>query len=230
MLLLQQYTALLLDLNRTFMFECDRFGPQEDYYATYLAVGGYTLEPERLLFIMQLGFEAIMKAYHSPERYEDFPSVMEAFRDHAQAPEEELPVLERVFAPHEIGRAVPPAHQAFLRSVAQSHHLGIVSNICARPGPWFDFLRMADLLSLFRTIVFSSEGRTIKPSPTLFRRALADLPAGATVLFVGDSLDRDIIPAKALGMGTAWIAPPGSAHPAADIVIESLPDLAFVAV
>ena len=74
------------------------------------------------------------------------------------------------------------------------------------------------------------EGRTIKSSPTLFRRALADLSPDATVLFAGDSLDRDIIPAKALGMDTAWIAPPGSAHPAADIVIESLPDLACVVV
>jgi putative hydrolase of the HAD superfamily len=229
MLLLQQYTVLLLDMNRTFMFESDRFGPGEDYYATYRALGGYGLQRERLLCIMQLGFEAIMQAYHSPELYEDFPSVIEAFRDHTQAPEEELPILERVFAAHEIGRTVPPAHQAFLRSVAQSHHLGIVSNICAGPGPWIEFLRTADLLSLFRTIVFSSEGRTIKPSHTLFRRAMADLPLGATILFAGDSLERDIQPAKALGMDTVWVAPPGSVHPAADIVVESLPDLAFVA-
>jgi putative hydrolase of the HAD superfamily/5'-nucleotidase len=228
MLLLRRYTALLLDMNRTFMFESDRFGPDEDYYATYRAVGGYALEPERLLHFMQLGFEALMQAYHSPESWEDFPSVIETFRDHAQAPEEELPVLERVFAAHEIGRVVPPAHQAFLHSVAQPHHLGIVSNICARPSPWVDFLREADLLSLFKTIVFSSEGRTIKPSHALFHRALADLPPGATVLFAGDSLDRDIIPAKTLGMDTAWIAPPGSAHSAADIVVESLPDLALV--
>jgi putative hydrolase of the HAD superfamily len=82
------------------------------------------------------------------------------------------------------------------------------------------------LLDMNRTIVFSSEGRTIKPSHTLCQRALADLPPGATVLFAGDSLDRDIIPAKALGMDTAWIAPAGSSHPAADIVIEGLPDLA----
>jgi putative hydrolase of the HAD superfamily/5'-nucleotidase len=229
MLRLGQYTALLLDMNHTFMFESDRFGPEEDYYATYRAVGGHGLERERLLHIMQLGFEALMLAYESPESWEDFPSVIEAFRDYARAPEEELPILERVFAAHEIGRVVPPAHHAFLRSVAQSHHLGIVSNICARPGPWLDFLRAADLLPLFKTIVFSSEGRTIKPSHTLFRRALADLPPGATVLFAGDSLERDIIPAKALGMDTAWIAPPGSAHPAADIVIQSLPDLALLA-
>jgi FMN phosphatase YigB (HAD superfamily) len=224
---LTQYTALLLDMNRTFMFESDRFGPEEDYYTTYREIGGYALERERLLHIMQLGFDALMQAYHSPASWEDFPSVVETFRDHARAPEEELPLLELVFAAHEIGRVVPPAHQAFLRSVAQSHHLGIVSNICARLGPWLDFLRAANLLPLFKTIVFSSEGRTIKPSHALFRRALADLPPGAAVLFAGDSLERDIIPAKALGMDTAWIAPPGSAHPAADIVVESLPELAF---
>jgi FMN phosphatase YigB (HAD superfamily) len=85
------------------------------------------------------------------------------------------------------------------------------------------------LLPLFRTVVLSSEGRTIKPSLTLCQRALATLPTGGTVLFAGDSLEPDILPAKALGLGTVWIAPAGSAHPAADVVIESLPDLAAVA-
>ena len=47
----------------------------------------------------------------------------------------------------------------------------------------------------------------------------------AGVLFVGDSLERDIVPAKALGLATAWIAPAGSMHPAADVVVETLPDL-----
>ncbi len=212
------------------MFECDRFGPEEDYYATYLSVGGHTLEREQLLPIMQLGNEAIMQAYRSPERYEDFPSVIEAFRDHARAPEEELPILERVFAAHEIGRTVPPAHQAFLRSVAPSHHLGIVSNLCARPAPGSTFFGWpASSPSLRRSCSPPRVGQS-SPPPTLFRRALANLPPGAKVLFAGDSLERDIMPAKSLGMDTAWIAPAGSTDPAAHIVIESLPDLAFVAI
>ena len=32
--------------------------------------------------------------------------------------------------------------------------------------------------------------------------------------------------AKALGLSTVWIAPRGSSHPAADWVVQSLPELA----
>ncbi len=95
-----------------------------------------------------------------------------------------------------------------------------------RPEPWLSKLRQSGLLSLFQTLVFSSEGRSIKPSRLLFDRALAQLPSDSTILFAGDSLERDIIPAKALGLATAWVAPQGSAHPAADFVVRGLTDLA----
>ena len=42
---------------------------------------------------------------------------------------------------------------------------------------------------------------------------------------MGDSLDRDIRPARSLGLQTAWIAPAGAAAREADVVIASLPDL-----
>jgi FMN phosphatase YigB (HAD superfamily) len=52
--------------------------------------------------------------------------------------------------------------------------------------------------------------------------------AGARVLFVGDSYERDIRPACSLGLRTAWIAPPGTKAREADVVIASLPELATV--
>jgi len=36
---LDQFPVLLLDMNGTFMFGHDRFGPDEDYYATYRPLG-----------------------------------------------------------------------------------------------------------------------------------------------------------------------------------------------
>ena len=132
--------------------------------------------------------------------------------------------LEEVFAGHEIGY-VPPAHESFLRRAAQTHHLGIVSNLCARPDPWLRLFRRTGLLPLLGTLAFSSEGRSIKPSRLFFERALATLPSRNAVLFVGDSLERDILPAKSLGLATAWIAPQGSEHPAADVVVSTLPEL-----
>jgi FMN phosphatase YigB (HAD superfamily) len=61
----------------------------------------------------------------------------------------------------------------------------------------------------------------------LFREALAgfDVPL-CRILFAGDSLKRDVKPAKALGLSTAWInrqAADSAAHePAADFIIPSL--------
>ena len=42
----------------------------------------------------------------------------------------------------------------------------------------------------------------------------------ARVLFVGDSLERDIRPARALALSTAWVAPAGSSAPEADLVVR----------
>jgi putative hydrolase of the HAD superfamily len=225
---LDNFSVLLLDMNGTFMFGHDRFGPEEDYFATYQALGGSVLGRAQLLRIMEDSCQGLLAAYSSAERFDDFPTLAEAFLEYGGAVERELPELEQVFAVHELGY-IPAIHQKFLREAARTHHLGVVSNICARPEPWFKAFRDSELLSAFKTLVFSSEGRSIKPSKVLFERALATLPPGSRVLFAGDSLERDIIPAKALGLATAWVAPPGSSDPSADVVVQSLPDLAELA-
>jgi FMN phosphatase YigB (HAD superfamily) len=143
------------------------------------------------------------------------------------APDEEVAVLEQVFALHELGKS-PPAHVQFLHGLAETHQLGLVSNICAQPSACETRLREVGLDGVFTHTIFSSQARSIKPSPAIFRRALAAFAPGARVLFVGDSLDRDIRPAGALGLRTAWIAPPDSEAREADIVIASLPELANV--
>jgi putative hydrolase of the HAD superfamily len=226
---LDKFSVLLLDMNGTFMFGHDRFGPDQDYFATYQAVGGRIRDRAQLLRIMKVSCEGLLAAYSSAERFDDFPTLAEAFLEYGAAEESELPELEQVFAAHELGY-IPIAHRRFLREAAQSHHLGVVSNICAKPEPWLTVFRDSELLSAFKTLVFSSQGRSIKPSKLLFQRALATLPRGSRVLFAGDSLERDIIPAKALGLATAWVAPPGSSDPSADVVVQSLPDLAELAV
>jgi putative hydrolase of the HAD superfamily len=225
---LDSFSVVLLDMNGTFMFGHDRFGVEEDYHATYRAAGGQDLDRERLHRIMRSTGEAVLRDYNDPARFDDFPSLAEAFQRYGRAEDKHLPMLERVFAVHEMGQ-VPADHQAFLRETSRTHHLGIVSNICARPEPWLTYFERTGLLTVFKTLVFSSECRSIKPSPLLFQRAIETLPPRSSVLFVGDSLDRDIVPAKAMGLHTAWIAPTGENHPAADVVVESLPALAEVA-
>ena len=61
-----------------------------------------------------------------------------------------------------------------------------------------------------------------KPEPEAFRKVLAALGVSAPhALMVGDNLDFDIIPAKALGFQTAWVDPAGGTHPDADVVIKT---------
>lgn len=38
--ILDRFSVVLLDMNSTFMFDEDRFGPEHDYAATYRSFGG----------------------------------------------------------------------------------------------------------------------------------------------------------------------------------------------
>lgn len=221
---LDQFDVVLLDMNGTFMFGHDRLGPEEDFHRTYQAVGGRRLDRPALTRIMRSTCDALLSAYDDPAHFDDFPTLREAFPQHGGAPSEEIEILEQVFARHELG-SCPPDHVEFLHRLAGTHRLGIVSNICAPPSAVEDRLREAGLDGVFTHTTFSSAARNIKPSVAIFRRALAAFPADSRVLFVGDSLERDIRPARSLGLGTAWIAAAGLAAPEADVVIASLPDL-----
>jgi putative hydrolase of the HAD superfamily len=223
------YRAILLDMNGVFMFGQDRFGPAEDYFATYQAQGGGSLTRAEVQAAVQTAHAQLADDYADPARHDDYPSVAEVITRRVDAPAERA-ALERVFAAHELG-AVPPDYAACLHRLAATAPLGIVSNIWARKDPWLSHLEAVGVGGLWRTQVFSSDSRSMKPSPALFRRALADLTAHdpsltpADVLFIGDTLTADILPAKALGMATAWVGPKAAAHPAADWAARSLLEL-----
>lgn len=215
-------------MNGTFMFDHDRLGPEEDYYQTYRSVGGRQLDRPAVMSIMRSTCDALLKAYDDPAQFDDFPTLREAFPKFGGAPESEVELLERLFALHELG-VVPPSHVCFLQDLAKTHRLGVVSNICAPPTACDARLREVGIGGIFTHTAFSSQARSIKPSPVIFRRALAAFGVGARVLLVGDSLERDIRPARHLGLHTAWIAPAGAPAADADVVISSLPELATVA-
>lgn len=225
---LDQFDVVLLDMNGTFMFGHDRLGPEEDFHRTYQAVGGRRLDRLAVMAIMRATCDALQSAYDDPAHFDDFPTLREAFPQHGGAPPDQIEFLEQVFAQHELG-SCPPEHASFLHRLARTHQVGVVSNICAPPSAVEARLREAGLDGVFTHTTFSSAARSIKPSPDIFRRALAAFGASSRVLFVGDSLDRDIRPARSLALGTAWIAPPGAAAPEADVVIASLLDLEALA-
>lgn len=118
-------------------------------------------------------------------------------------------------------------NRGILARLARKYRLGVVSNFCGNVDVILRDYGLADHLSV---IVDSALVGVGKPDPAVFRIALERIgaQAGETV-FVGDNLERDIRPAKALGMGTVWLRaagdPPLPVPPEADRVIRSLTEL-----
>jgi putative hydrolase of the HAD superfamily/5'-nucleotidase len=221
MKILDLFSVLVLDMGSTFMFGEDRFGPGEDFHRTYRNLGGARFGREEVHAAIQNCHHSMLRFYNDPESFDDFPSLAECLRRHSGAPETELALLEQVFAFHECGQ-IPHAHAALLRRLKQTHRLGLVSNIWSGKESFLAEFDRAGISDVFECKIFSSDSRSIKPSPTLFRRALESFRADARVLFIGDSLDRDIKPAKELGMATAWISPNPGEPSGADYMLTSL--------
>jgi FMN phosphatase YigB (HAD superfamily) len=225
--LLERHRAVLLDMNGTFMFGQDRFGPQEPFGNTYRQFDGTSLASEVVDAMVRECFLRINQQYEDPRYLDDFPSVPETLkRLSPNLTTTEVDRLTRVFAAHELG-SVSLAHVECLKTLATRRPLGLVSNIWGPKGPWLRYFTEAGILDLFQTLVWSSDSRSIKPSPRLFRQALAALGVPARdAIFVGDSLSRDIEPAKTLGMTTVWISCEAkSPNGAADYIV---PDLSHI--
>jgi putative hydrolase of the HAD superfamily len=102
--------------------------------------------------------------------------------------------------------------------------MGVVSNFY---GNAETVLREAGVAESLKVILDSTRLGVGKPDPEIFRIAaerLGEAPAG--IIFVGDSHERDIEPARALGMKTIWLKGPKPRIPEnaqpADRVISSL--------
>jgi len=107
------------------------------------------------------------------------------------------------------------------------YRMGVVSNSY---GNIETLCREFGYNNFLKVLVDSKVEGVSKPDPKIYSLALERLkkPAGQ-VLMVGDNFDRDILPAKALGMKTGWLIggqkPPCPDPSKVDIVIRSLEDL-----
>jgi HAD superfamily hydrolase (TIGR01509 family) len=94
-------------------------------------------------------------------------------------------------------------------------HVGVVSNIWA---PYEAGFRRAcpAIVPLVESWHMSYRAGTAKPDPAIFRAALRALDvAPEETVMIGDSLDKDVRPALALGMRAIWIPAGEAADPAA---------------
>ena len=108
--------------------------------------------------------------------------------------------------------------------VDEGYTLGVVSNGCGNVAALCEEYGFAGLLSV---IVDSHVFGRAKPDPAIFVHALSQIGADpARTAFVGDSLDRDIEPAKALGLRTFWLVDGcRTVAPAVDVALEQIADL-----
>lgn len=114
------------------------------------------------------------------------------------------------------------------RLTSRDFRLGVVSNGCGNVDRLCDDLGYTPLLSL---IVDSRRVGLYKPDPAIYIHAAARLGLPpSSILMVGDSFDRDIRPAKSIGMQTAWLQGPAERacpEPAlADLCLRALSELA----
>jgi putative hydrolase of the HAD superfamily len=113
------------------------------------------------------------------------------------------------------------------RLKARGFVLGVVSNGCGNVDVLCDDLGYTPLMSL---VVDSRRVNLFKPDPAIYTFAARrlGLPAG-DIMMVGDSFERDVRPAKSIGMQTAWLqgaSGPACPDPAlADITLRRLVDL-----
>src|SRR5213076_1904012 len=219
-------------MNGTLLFGGDRFGPDQDYAATYRSLGGSRLAPEVVQAAIPACYEIMEGIYNDPARCDSFPRVLDTLRTLPQAKgldERELKLLEDVIARHERGQ-VPDSYAIALRGLARSHPLGLVANILSRKELWLEEFRRAGVLDLFAVTVFSSDGTSVKPSRKLFDQAVSALSVPRSdIVFVGDNLRCDVAGAAGAGLATVWIDRRQSGRragdPTPDFVVTDLQEL-----
>jgi FMN phosphatase YigB (HAD superfamily) len=228
MRLLEKFSVLLLDMNGTFMFGEDRFSHAEDFYQTYQLLGGTNLTYSEVTGHIRRCYDGMIARYRDPNYYDDFPSLREGLQLFAKPPESDLSLLECVFARHEIG-FIPESYAKLLQRLGRTQRLGLVTNIWASKELWLEEFERVGIGDIFRSKIFSSDTRSIKPSPLLYRKALDEIGCHPDeALFIGDSLRADIEGAKTVGMTTVWITDrKDETHPCVDYAVSSLHDIEY---
>jgi HAD superfamily hydrolase (TIGR01549 family) len=140
-----------------------------------------------------------------------------------------VPSVERAFGGFQPQDLYPDALPAIAALRDAGHRLAIVANQPAA--------RTAELRAIgveAEVIAMSDELGVAKPDPRFFTRALELMgaPSPASVAYVGDRVDNDVIPAIAAGMRAIWLRRgpwgviqqlPDGVHPA--LVVDSLAEL-----
>lgn len=205
--LLKQFDTIVLDMNNTFVFGGDRFSLTEDYFHTYKMLGGSQLTQSQVSRIVNNVFNTLEPLYLDDTRHEDFPTVagtIQRLPDSRDLSPEEKSRLVNVFLEHELGK-IPSEYVNAIERLSQTHTLHLISNIWSPSGRFLELLKDAGVEKCFATIVFSSDFRTVKPSPKLLSSQLIFGEQDRYVV-VGDCQRCDMGLAKNAGMKSVWLS------------------------
>ena len=115
-----------------------------------------------------------------------------------------------------------------LEQLRKRYRLGLVTNFY---GNMSVVLKEFQLSNLFETVTESAVVGVRKPSPEIFRKAVAAMQVQPDrVLVVGDSYTKDILPAHEIGCQTCWLKGEGwnkeePQVPVADLIVHELKEL-----
>ena len=203
-----QCRALLLDLNDTFAFDCDRLGSDQHFEVTYRELGGAGLDPTLVRRIVHDTCQSLRSTGHDPASFTTFPTVRDTVAGLNQASplaSNEIDMLADVIGTHEVG-TVPPEYAAAVRTLAGRYRLGLVSNIWSSSRFFTECLTAAGVEDCFETLVFSSDHGITKPSAEIFEIAMAAMGVRSDeTLYVGNSFRRDVVGARNAGLRVVWI-------------------------
>lgn len=108
---------------------------------------------------------------------------------------------------------MPPSHGTLLREASSELLVGLVSNFDHGPTA-HSILRREGIADLFSATIISADVGRRKPHPSIFQAALRQLNVPPEeALFVGDSLEDDVLGGHAAGIDVAWINSKGFDFP-----------------
>ena len=221
---IDQFQVILFDMNGTFMFGHDRLGSDQDFFATYRNLGGARLTSDEVQERVLRICACLQRDYNNPACFESFPTLIEVVSTYGELDGEDALDIANVIAAHEVGQ-VPSWAAATLQKLSATHALAVVSNVWAPAEAWSDEFARSGLSHVFRCRVFSSSIGAVKPSPRVFWAALEQMGVEPSqALLVGDSIERDIQPAKKIGFGTVFVGPENH-NSGADLMVSSIADL-----
>lgn len=214
--LVARRSTVLLDLNHTLAFECDRFDAREDFSATYRKIGGSALPPDEVNTLVGVTCDRLRAIGGDPSRYESFPRIEavlathEATRDLRKAEHE---LLAAVIGLHEVG-TIPFTHADSVRELASRFRLGLVSNMWGASTYCREAIRGAGIEDCFESLVFSSDHGVTKPSPAIFDLSMREMGISPDdTVYVGNSLRRDVVGGQNAGIPVVWINRNGEPAP-----------------